>query len=114
MTPLQELLVNRRAELGRSYREAADKAGGLVSHGTLYNVERGIHRTKFTDDVLRGIALAYDLPLTQVQAAVGDARVASTEFRLPKKADQLTAADRRALLVMVDALLAAHQDAKDS
>jgi hypothetical protein len=65
MTPLQELLVNRMSELDLSFRGAAARSGGLVSHGTLNNIALGRHSGNYDDETLRGIALAIDMPLTR-------------------------------------------------
>jgi len=109
MDPLQKLISDRMAELDLSFRRAAERGGGLVSHATLNNITLGRHSTQFEDDTLRGIALALDLPLSQVREAASVSREPPTEFRLPKKANRLTHADRAAILKVVDALLDAHQ-----
>lgn len=105
MTPLQELVVNRMNELGLSFRGVAQRSGGLVSHGTVNNIALGRHSGVFDDDTLRGVALGLDLPLSKVREAAGRQRDQPSEFRLPKKANQLSPADRKAILAMVDALL---------
>lgn len=109
MTPLQEMLVNRMSELDLSFRGAAARSGGLVSHGTLNNIALGRHSGNYDDDTLRGIALAVDVPLSRVRDAAGLDRQSPTEFRLPKKASRLTPAQRKAILTMVDALLGGDQ-----
>ena len=110
MTPLQQLILDRMAELDLSYRGAAQRAGGLVSHATLNNIALGRHSGVFDDDTLRGIALGLDLSLSAVRRAAGEKPTAPTEFRLPKKANRLTPAQRRAVLQVVDALLDAKGD----
>ena len=109
MTPLQELVVNRMAELGLSFRRAADKSGGMVSHSTLSNIALGAHGGKFEPDTLPGIALALDLPLSKVETAAGGRESAPPVFKLPKEANYLTASERRAVEVMVRALLEGHK-----
>lgn len=110
MTPLQTLIVNRMAELGLSYRSAAARSGGLVSHATINNIVKGTHAGSFNDETLRGLALAVDVAQSRVREAAGMSRESPTEFRLPKKANKLTAQDRRAVLAMVDALLDHHSE----
>lgn len=103
---MQELVANRLAELDLSYRRAAAKAGGLVSHSTLNQIVLG--RVQFEnrqEEVLRGIALAIDVPLSKVLEAAGEPPKLPTEFRLPKKANKLTPKQRKAILTMLDALL---------
>lgn len=113
MTPLQELIVNRMNELDLSFRAAEQRsmAGGrpLVSRATLNKIALGRHRGVFDDDTLHGIALALDLSQSVVRAAAGEP-AGQTEFRLPKKANRLTAGERAAILKMVDALLDVHSE----
>lgn len=105
MTPLQELIVTRMAELDLSFRGASARSGGLVSHGTLNAITLGRHSGHFDDETLRGIALALDLPQSKVREAAGMDPRTPTEFRLPKKANRLSPSERKAILAMVDALL---------
>ena len=106
MTPMQELVANRLAELDLSLRRAADKSGGLVSHAALNGIVLGKHGGRYEERTLQGIALALDVPLSKVQkTAELDAGPSVTEFRLPKKAGRLTPKQRQAVLKMVDALL---------
>ena len=110
MTPLQTLIVTRMAELGLSYRSAAARSAGLVSHSTLNNIVLGTHGGTFDDETLHGIALAMDLPQSRVRDAAGASKEAPTEFRLPKKANKLSPTERRTILAMVDALLQHHPE----
>ena len=110
MTPLQTLVLTRMAELGLSFRTAAARSGGNVSHSTLNNIVLGKHGGQFDDETLHGIALALDLPQSRVREAVGATRDAPTEFRLPRKANKLSPAERRAVLTLVDALLEHHSE----
>lgn len=102
---LQRLVANRLAELDLTFRAASRKSGGLVSHASLNNIALGKHTGGISDDVARGIALAIDVPLSEVLEAAGKSGVEPTEFRLPKRASQLTPAQRRLVLNMVNALL---------
>lgn len=102
--PLQRLVANRLAELELTYRAAAARSGGLVSHSTLHNITKG-RVGRMEDDTLRGIALAIDVPVSQVRDAAGRAAGSETEFRLPKKANLLTDSQRRAVIRMVNAML---------
>jgi hypothetical protein len=105
---LQRLVSERMAELGLSYRRAAAKSGGKVSHGTLNTIATGRHSWRVDDSTIEGIALALDVDESVVRAAVGRAqRAPETEFVLPRRANRLSAQERRAVLSMVDALLAA-------
>lgn len=114
---MRTLLANRLNELGLSLREAAARSvvngEQLVSHSTLSQINTGVHGGRFDADTLRGIALALDLPLTQVREVAGLSRRAGTEFRLPKKAERLSEAERRIILRLMDDLLKMHGDNGD-
>lgn len=106
MRDLQRLILDRLSELELSFRDAARRSNGLVSHATLNNITTGRHSGKLTDQTFRGIALAVDLPLSTVADAAGvTLRREGTIFRLPERASRLTPRQRRAVLQMVDALL---------
>lgn len=114
---LKLLVANRRAELDLSLRAAADKTidrtgRPLISHATISEIERGAHTTNYADRTLQGLALALDLPLSKIREAAGVPVERPTEFRLPKKANQLTPAEQKAILQMVDALLSLHEEPK--
>lgn len=105
------------SELALSYRRAAEKSGGLVSHGTLNSIVTGRHSWKMDDRTMRGIATALEVDLAVVEAAVGRAvRVAETEFVLPERARRLSPQERRAVVSMIDALLTAadHASSQDT
>ena len=107
MTPLQTLIHNRLAELDRSYRAAAAKSGGLISHGQIHQYAMG---TALADGMgeraKKGLALALDVPLTQIEKAVGSSmKDKPTKFVLPARADRLNAKQRRAVTALVNALL---------
>lgn len=108
MHPLQRLILDRLAELDRSYRAAAAKSRGLVSHATLNAIATGRHSGNIGEDVLTGIAAALDLPVSVVVKAAGQPSSGLVEFRLPKRANQLTAAERKTVMNLVNALLEHH------
>lgn len=119
MTPLEKLVNDRLTELGDrsgplSFRRAAERAGRdrsgrlLISHQMLQLIANGKGSKRYSPRVLQGVALAIDVPLSQVlEAAEQEPR--ETEFRLPKKAAKLTQADRKAVEALVNALLDAHE-----
>jgi len=79
--PLQRLIVERLAELGRTYREAEQVAGGLVSRATLNNIATGQHVGHIREDTLRGIALALDLPYRKIRPDATRSRMRRSESR---------------------------------
>lgn len=107
MTPVQKLVTDRLADLDLSYRAAAAKAGGLISHSTLNFIANGQMRPEaLRARTIRGLALALDVSVSDVEKAVTSSGGKTTvEFRLPKKADKLSAAQRKAVLAFVDALI---------
>jgi transcriptional regulator with XRE-family HTH domain len=108
MTPMQKLVIERRAELDLSLRDVAARSGGGVSAATLSMIESGRHRWQFDDKTLRGIALGLDLPISKVRDAA-DVAGEVVEFRLPKRTEKLlTAADRRAIVAIAEQLAKAH------
>jgi len=110
---LQRLVVERMSELGLSYRRAAAKSEGKVSHGTLNTIATGRHSWRVDDSTITGIALALDVPEDVVRQAVGRAqRAPETEFVLPKRANRLSSTERRAVIAMVDALIEAAESAR--
>ena len=103
------------AALALSYRQAATKSGGKVSHGTLNSIVTGRHTWRLDDRTVEGIATALDVDEDTVRRAAGQAsRTEATEFVLPPRAQRLSAQDRRAVLVMIDALLSAGETRRDS
>lgn len=107
VTPLQELILDRLAELNLSYRAAADRTKGSaheISFGTINQLANG-RGGPVTDRTVRGLAKALDVPVGKVRLAVGRSETEPTEFLLPEKAKHLTPRQRKAILHMVDALL---------
>jgi hypothetical protein len=107
VTPLQKLVSERLADQNLSYRGAANRAGGLLSHSSLNFIAHGQMRAEALQPrTIRGLALALDLPVSEVEKTVKESSgVTTVEFRLPKKADKLTPAQRKAVLAFVNALL---------
>lgn len=105
-TALSLLIRKRLDELGLTLREAA--ARGRITTSTLHRYAQG--QTSQPDEVtVRGIAKAIAVPVAEVAGTLGLPPLAG-RFVLPKRADRLTEAERRTVLAVVDALLAAHRD----
>lgn len=105
---LAELVTSQRQKLGLSVRQAAQKSTGRVSPSRLNSIEHGAIPTE--DRILEGIAEALSLPLSKVRAAAGRDRAAPLPpFTLPDRADRLNARERKAVLMIVDTLLASHR-----
>lgn len=107
MTPLQELILDRLAELELSYRDAAERTKGSaheISFGTINQLANG-RGGPVKDSTIRGLAKALDVPVGTVRLAVGRSENEPTEFDLPDKAKYLTPKERRTILLMIDALL---------
>lgn len=109
---LQQLVTERMTELALSYRGAAAKSEGLVSHGTLNAIATGRHSLRINANTVRGIALALDLEQAVIEQAIGRAARASLDvFVLPERASKLNVQERRAIVSMMDALLTAAEGA---
>lgn len=108
MNDLQHLVAQRMAELGLSYRRAAARSDGLVSHATLNSIVAGRHTFRLDPQTVVGIAKALNVTEARVRRAAKIAETAPpTEFVLPARAHLLTARDRQAVLGVIEALLAA-------
>lgn len=78
-TDLSDLLRDRMAELGLSYRTAADatvdpqapEAGPLYKRGTLENLLKNRVASAPSEAQCRALAAAFRLPLVAIQRAVG-------------------------------------------
>ena len=105
---LQRLVLDRLAELGLSYREAAARVpGGRLKHQTLSAIGRGEHSGRIRDETAQAIAVALDCKVSDVRRAAHMSQVQPpTEFRLPARARNLTPAQRRAIIATIDAFLA--------
>jgi len=107
--PLGALVRQRLRELGLSYEAAAARSSGLVSHGTLHQLASGAHGGRLREGTIQGVALALDLPQSQVRAALpGDVEPRTRPFVLPPRADRLDTRQRRRVLDYVDRLLTKH------
>ncbi|ANZ21692.1 hypothetical protein SNOUR_42320 [Streptomyces noursei ATCC 11455] len=110
---LQKLVLARLAELGSarrplSYRAAAARSQGHISHGTIGRIARGQHTGALEDETLDGLALALDVPRTHIEKAAGIFRERPLQpFTLPPRASRLSHSEREVVLSVVDALLAA-------
>jgi transcriptional regulator with XRE-family HTH domain len=116
--PLQRLIINRLADLGLTYREAADRSSGLISFGRLNQIANG-NLGNLTEKTIRGIALACDVPPAAVrELAVSD--VEPVQFRLPERTAYLSPRSRKLLMDMTNTLLEAeglkgkHKPRKDN
>ncbi|WP_162889914.1 hypothetical protein [Streptomyces olivoreticuli] len=115
---LQKIVVARLVELGTprrplSYRAAAARGQGHVSHGTIGRIARGEHTGTLEEETLDGLSLALDLPRTNLEKAAGVYRERPAEpFVMPPRASRLTRREREAVLNIIDALLAAAEHAR--
>lgn len=105
---LATLVADRREQLGVSLREVADASGGLVSKTHVSAVERDELHVP-SDRVLRGLALALDLPVETVFSAAGRSAKVLPPFKVPDRAQRLNVRERRLVLELIDTLLAAHE-----
>lgn len=105
---LPDLIKDRLAEMGEhgrslSYRDAARRSGGKISHGRLQAIANG-ELGKISDRVVEGIAAAIDVPQQQIYESLSIRRPFEP-FVLPKEADRLSRRQRDAVLSVVRAML---------
>jgi transcriptional regulator with XRE-family HTH domain len=106
---LGELIAARRRELELSLRQVDERTashGCRVSYSTLHDIETQ-QRNTLSDPMLVSIAAALNMPLAQLRQAAGKTPRQPPPFQLPARAVELNARERRAVLAVVDALLAA-------
>ncbi len=109
---LQHLVLDRLATLDISQREAARRSNGMITYTTIGMIASGRHSGHISERTAQGLALALDIPESKVRdAAHMTRRTPQTEFRLPRKANRLSPRSRRAVLSMIDALLAEQESA---
>lgn len=108
---LSELIRTRMLRLGFSYRYAASpsRVGDLISPQTLHRYADPRTASAPDETTIKGIALAIEVPVSKVEKAVGVPSDLGA-FDLPAKAARLTMEERKLILSMIDALLAAHRD----
>lgn len=104
---LAELVAARRAELGLSLRQVAEKSQGLTSPSHIGYIEQG-NVVDVSDRVLTGLSVALDLPVGQVRRAAGLQPSEPRPFVVPERAGRLNARERKLVLALIDTLLAAH------
>ena len=105
---MQKLVNERLQALGLSYRAAAARANGLLSHTTIQRIANGDSAGSWSTKTLRGLSLALDVPLSEVEKAA-QVPAQGTKFRVPPEWDRLTQPERAAVQAMVNALLKAHK-----
>lgn len=108
---LQRLVLDRLSELDLSYRTAAARSRGMVSHTTIYKIATGKQDPRgLEDQTITGLALALGVSEPEVRRAIGFTNVQPpTEFKLPAKANHLTPKERKAILSMIDAFIASRE-----
>jgi len=93
---------------GVSIRDAAARTDGRLSHSQIARILRG-QSAQCQPDTLRALSDALSIPITKLRKANGahNGRV-PTPFILPERANELSIAERRVVVNMIGALLAAH------
>lgn len=102
--PLQALVVRRLVELNLSQRDAVRRSGDLFSQATIARIVDG-QVGDVAERTLQGLALALDVPLSQVVEAFEQSR-AGKSVGLPARALQLPPDKWRELETIIDNMLA--------
>ena len=104
--PLQSLIIKRLAELGLTYREAADRSSGLISHGRLHGLAKG-RVGELRAQTIRGLSLALDVSQTSVQAAAFGGVNSPVPLRLPERSAYLSERSRAMIISIANICLEA-------
>ena len=91
---------------GMSTREVAERADGRLSHSQIARICRG-ETAQIQADSLRALSEALNIPITKLRKANGHQPRVPTPFILPERANELNIAERRVVVNMIGALLAA-------
>lgn len=96
------------SQLGKPGLDSTKKLGEFigVAQGTAYRLSRGL--TVPTDETLRKVADAFDLPITQVRAMAGRPTGEPERYDWPPEFDQLTRLERDALYEVGRRMIEAH------
>lgn len=116
---LSQLIQRRLADLGdedgpMSLRRAVGRSRGGFSHETVRRLMLGLHSGGISDKVAQGLALALDVPLTEVYQAA-QVRRPDGRWKWPARFDRLDPAQRRVVESVAAALLdASERDPRQS
>jgi hypothetical protein len=120
VTDLRQLVLRRLAELdprpgkSLSHRDAAARSGGRISHATIGNITSGRHGGKLDDKTVEGLALALDLPRSEIlRATYRSSQVVVRPFEAPESWQKLTHAQRKVVIAVGNGLLDAYEQGHD-
>jgi hypothetical protein len=107
MSELQQLIRKAAHEAG-GYRTLARRSRGAVSHSTLNNLATGKHSGRLKGVQLSGVAMVVGRPPREVARLLGIAYAdPGRPFVLPERANALTPQQRKAVLTIIEVILAA-------
>jgi len=89
-------------------REAARRTDGKISHSQLARIAHG-QSARVRPGTLTALSSALGIPISKLRAANGSEPTARRPFVLPERANELNTAERRLIVNMVGALLAARE-----
>jgi transcriptional regulator with XRE-family HTH domain len=101
-----DLVIAALARKDMSMRDAAERTGGRVSHSQIARICRG-ETTTIQPQTLQALSDALRIPIRRLREANGWAPATGRPFVLPERADELSVAERRVIVNMIGALLAA-------
>lgn len=119
VTDLRQLVLRRLAELGErgrplSQRDAADRSGGRISHATIGNITSGRHGGKLDDRTVEGLALALDVPRSEILRALHrTSQSVLRPFEAPERWQRLTHSQRKVVIAVGNALLDSYEQGQD-
>lgn len=113
-TDLARLIRDRLAALDLSYRAAAARSRGMLTHGNISAIITGKHSGKLSERTIDGLVLALGIPRTEIEKATGIYRERPAEpFQLPEELNRLNRKERALLVQLGTALLAAREEGRE-
>ena len=110
---LAELVAQRLSDLGdrsgpMSMNAAVNRANGRISYENFRRIARGEHGGQFTDRIAEGLALAIDVPLSEVYRVAGLPQPTG-RWVLDPKFDRLSLSERVVVENVAASLLSAYE-----
>lgn len=94
-----------------SARSLAEASGGRFKHAAANRLIQGTHGD-LEEETIRGLVTALACDISEIRKRLGQASHSLGRFDLPSRADRLTSKERKVVVSVVDAILAARQGAR--
>lgn len=110
---LQDMVIRRLDELGDgteplSFRAAAERSRGLLTHETVRSLALGKHTNRIRDKTAQGLSNLLGVPVDRVYAAAQVPKP-GVRWQWPPRFDRLNEAERRSVEDMAQRILDAYE-----